>query len=216
VRNGRAVLAVARRDLRVELSSREVVGAVLPFALAAVLLVGLGAGPGRAVLTAAGPTTLWLVVLLAGVPIAAGVVESDRDDGCWDLLRGLVAPSTLLAGKAAAVWLLLALTWGAAALLVTVLLGVHISVAGLAAGLLGTLGFAVVTVLVGVLLTPTGRRAGLLPVLALPLAVPVLLGGVQAAALPLAAAWPWLGLLVVYDAVTIAAAWVLFPVLLEE
>lgn len=211
----RQALVLAGRDLAVEAAGRDAVVAVAPFALASVVLVGLGAGVAPQTLAAVGPTVLWLVVLLATVPVSAVLVSQEREDGCWDLLRGLLPPAALLAAKVAVAWLLLGAVWAVTAVLVTALYTVTLPAAAVAAGALGTLGVAAVTVLFAVAVSGASRRPGLLAVLVLPAALPVLLAGAQAAVAP-QTALAWLGLLAAYDAAAVAAAWAVFPVLLEE
>lgn len=208
-------LLLAGRDLAVEAAGRDTLVTVAPFALAAVLLVGLGAGVAPETLAAVGPTVVWLVVLLAAVPVSAVLASQEREDGCWDLLRGLLQPVALLAGKVVVAWLLLGAVWAVTAVLVAVLYTVTLPAAAVFAGVLGTLGIATVTVLFAVVVSDVSRRPGLLAVLLLPAALPVLLAGAQAALAPETAA-AWLALLTAYDAVGLAVAWAVFPVLLEE
>lgn len=206
---------VAARDLSVEAAGRDMTVSVAPFALAAVLLVGLGAGGGPATLVAVAPTVTWLVTLLAAVPIATVLVAQEHEDGCWDLLRGLLRPGSLLLGKLAAAWLLLATVWGFTAVLVSALYNAPPNGEALAGGVLGTFGVATVTVLFAVLTAGSARRPGVLSILMLPAALPVLLAGVQTAATPATAA-AWIIFLAAYDAVMYAITWAVFPVLLEE
>lgn len=210
--NSRHVVA---RDLSVEAAGRDMTVSVAPFALAAVLLVGLGAGGGPAALVAVAPTVIWLVTLLAAVPIATVLVAQEHEDGCWDLLRGLVRPGSLLIGKVAVAWLLLAAVWGLTAVLVSALYNAPSSAESFAGGALGTFGVASVTVLFAVLTAGGARRPGVLSILMLPAALPVLLAGVQTAATPETAA-AWISFLAAYDVVMFAIAWAVFPVLLEE
>lgn len=211
----RQALVLAGRDLTVEAAGRDTAVTVAPFAVAAVLLVGLGAGTAPETLAAVGPTVVWLVVLLAAVPVSGVLASQERQDGCWDLLRGLLQPTALLAGKVAVAWLLLSAVWAVTAVLVAVLYTVTLPAAAVVAGVLGTLGVATVTVLFAVVVSAQTRRPGLLGVLVLPAALPVLLAGAQAAAAPETAV-AWLALLGAYDAVALAVAWAVFPVLLEE
>jgi heme exporter protein B len=211
----RQALLLAGRDLAVEAAGRDTVVTVAPFALAAVILVGLGAGVAPETLGAVGPTVVWLVVLLAAVPVSAALASQEREDGCWDLLRGLLPPVALLGGKVAVAWLLLGAVWAVTAGLVAALYTITLPAAAVVAGVLGTLGVATVTVLFAVVVSGASRRPGLLAVLVLPAALPVLLAGAQAGVAPRTAA-AWLGLLVAYDAVALAMAWAAFPVLLEE
>src|SRR5699024_3763644 len=170
-----------------------------------------------ATLTAVGPGTIWLVVLLSAAPQARDVAASERDEGTWDLLRALVRPTDLLLGKCVALWLRLMLTWAGTALLVTALFDLRLPGHAWPAGALGTLGLAVITVALGVMVA--GARAGgggaLLTTLILPLALPILLAGTMLTGtdVPLR---PWFLTLVGTDALLLVAVWATFPTLLEE
>ena len=211
----RAAVLVARRDVAVEAAGRDGVSVAAPFVVAALLLAGIGFGPAPDVLRAVAPAVAWLVTLLAAAPLARGVAAAERDEACWDLLRGLVSPTALLTGKAAALWLWLVLTWAAASVLGVALFDVGLSAGALAGGVLGTLGLALVTAAFAVAVAAGPRRGGLLAGLILPAGLPVLLGGAQLAT-PGVPPAPWLALLAAYDAVIAVAAWALFPILMEE
>lgn len=205
---------LALRELAVEAGGRETATVVAPFVVASLVLAGLGFGPRPDVLRAVAPGMSWLVAVFASVPLARGVAAAEREEGCWELLRGLVHASALLWGKLAALWLWLAATWCVATLLTVALFNSPTTVGAVVAGGLGTLGLAAVTVTFGAVIGAE-RRSGMLAVLLLPAGLPALLAGTQAAT-PGVDAGPWLALLAAYDLITLAVAWAVFPVLLEE
>lgn len=209
------VVTLLHRELRLEAAGREVSSTVLPFVLAAVVLAGLGMGPARDTLVAVAPGVVWLVVLFAAPVLARGVAAAERDEGSWDLLRGLTSPSTLLAAKVTGLWLHFLLTWAVAAALVALMFPAPMTGGAVLAGLLGTLGLAALTATFGILLVHSRRRAGLLAVLLLPLALPVLLAGVSMGRAEGQHA-PWLILLIGYDLLVVVTAWAVHPALLEE
>lgn len=211
----RAALTVVRRELDVEAAGREATSTVLPFVLAAVVLAGLSMGPVPDVLRTVGPGVVWLVVLFAAPTLARGVAAGERDEGTWDMLRGLLPATALLGGKVGGLWVHYLVTWAVAATLVAVMFPLPVPWSAVAAGPLGTLGLAALTVAFGTLLAGVRRRAGLLAVLLLPLALPVLLAGV-ATATPGQSHLPWLALLAGYDALVLVAVWAVHPALLEE
>lgn len=211
----RQVGMVAAREITLELASRETMITVLPFVGTLVLFGGLVLGPEPAALRDAAPGFIWVVVLVAALPLTRGVAAADRGSGSWYLLRALISPAALFGGKLLALWLALVSCWALAALLAVALLGAQWPLAAVAGGVLGALGIAATIVVLGVLLPDGGRRPGLLAVLLLPGAVPVLLAGAQTGAADIAHG-PWLALLAAYDVVTLAVAWAIFPTLLEE
>jgi heme exporter protein B len=87
--------------------------------------------------------------------------------------------------------------------------------------LLGTLGYAGVGTLLACMTAQTRARDLLLPILLFPVSVPLILASVKATAGLLAAAdWgditPWLNLLLVYDTIFLAVAFMTFEYLVEE
>lgn len=211
----RDAVAIAVRDLRVEVTGRELSAAVVPFMAAAALLAGIAFGSDPSVLAAVAPGLVWLLVLFAAVALARGVAAAERNDRCWDLLRGLAAPGALLTGKVVALWIELMVAWLLVTSLVTVLFAVAPTVAALAAGAVGTLGLAAVTTVFGVTVGGAGGSDALLSAVILPAGLPLLVAGAQAAS-PTGEPLPWLALLVAVAAISITLAWAVFPTLLEE
>lgn len=210
----RAVAVLIRRDLRIALGGVDALASVLPFVAAGVVLGGLVFGPDPADLRGSAPGLVWLLVLTSAVPLARLVAAAEREDDCWDLLRGVVPAGAVFLAKATVLWIALAATWVTGTLLALLLLEGPVTIAGCAAAVLGLVGVAAGTTVFGALLAASTRGAGLLAALVLPAGLPALLAGTQATVA--ASALPWLVLLVAYDLVAVAAAWAVFPSLVEE
>ncbi len=211
----RAATLVVRRELTLESVGRDASATVVPFIIAGVLMAGLAMGPVPRVLETVAPAVTWLVVLFATPTLARSVAAAERDEGTWDMLRGLVGPGALVAGKIGGLWVHLLVAWGLTATLVALMFPAPLPAAAVLAGPLGTLGLAALTTAFGALLVGERRRAGLLAVLLLPLSLPVLLAG-SALATPGGGQTAWLALLVGYDALILVAVWAVCPTLLEE
>lgn len=208
-------LHVLRRELRLEWNGREATVSTLPYVAAVLILVGLGLDSQPKILEPLVPTLVWVVVLGSATPLTRLVAAAEVDDGSWELLRALVRPTALVAGKTVFIWITLAAVWGTATLLATVVLadpGWHPAV--VLAGLLGCLGLALNAAAIGILTGDAARRGGLVATLLAPAGVPVLLAGTRIA--EGVAVGPWLTLLVVYDAVVAVTVWALTPHLLES
>jgi heme exporter protein B len=87
-----------------------------------------------------------------------------------------------------------------------------------AAFLLGTVGLAAVGALFGALDVSARAREAVFPLLVLPMATPILVAGVKATSLAVAGrgASSWLGLLVAFDLVVLAAGTLVYGYLLED
>jgi heme exporter protein B len=158
---------------------------------------------------------VWLAVLVSTVPLARTVAGAEVADDSWDLLRGLVAPGPLFAGKLAALWASLLLVWVLATGLVAVLFDAAVPPQAFYGGVVGSLALAALTEGFGVLVARGARRRGLLATLLFPTGLPALLAGTQLAT-PGVGVLPWVVLVTVYGAVVLTVAWAMFPVLLEE
>lgn len=178
----RQVLLIAAADLRAERRTGEVVWVAIPFGLVALLVIPMAIGIDTALLARLGPGLFWVVVLLFGV----GITQRQTASGASahdDVLRLLgVDPAARFAGSAAASALLL-LGFAATAGFATVVLydpplpspWLVAAVVVLAVG-----GLAMVGTITGAVSRGIGSRSTLAPLLAVPLAIPILLGATQA------------------------------------
>lgn len=217
-------LAIAAKDLRIELRGRHSAGVVLPFACTQLIAFGLAFGPGRALLQQTAPALLWLAVFFASVLAFRGAYEAEGEDGALEgLLLAPLDKAAVFFGKAAAVVVQLLLLEVVVVLLTGALFGV--GAAGAlpelgAALVLGTVGLAAVGSLFGVLTEAARAREAVFPLLILPVTTPVLVAGVRATALiqagHVADATSWLELLLAFDIVYLSVGAVLFGQLLED
>jgi heme exporter protein B len=215
---------MAVKDLRIEVRGRYGIGVVLPFAATLLIAFGLSLGPGRTLLRETAPGLLWLAMLFASVLAFRRSYESEGEDGALEgLVLSPVDRAAVFLGKAAAVAAQLLVLEVLVVLLVAGLFG--LSLAGrpvqLAGALvLGTIGLAAVGSLFGVLSESPRAREAVFPLLVLPLATPVLVAGVKATELATTgaggASGSWLGLLVAFDLVFLAAGTLVFGHLLED
>jgi heme exporter protein B len=216
--------AVAGKDLRIEMRGRYALGAVLPFAATLLVSFGLSLGPGRLFLQQTAPGLLWMAVTFAAVLASRRAYESEAEDGAFEgLLLAPVDKAAVYLGKVLAVsaqlLVLEALVLALTAALFDLSLGGDVGrlVAGF---VLGTLGLAGVGALFGALDVSARAREAVFPLLVLPLAAPVLVAGVKTTALAtgvqVADAGGWLGLLVAFDVVIVAAGTLVYGHLLED
>jgi heme exporter protein B len=91
----------------------------------------------------------------------------------------------------------------------------------LAVILLGSIGYVAVGTLLSSMAVHARTRDVLLPILLFPVVLPVLIPAVKASTgflegLEMAEIWPWLNLLIVYDVIFIAIAFMVFDYVVEE
>jgi heme exporter protein CcmB len=222
----RTVLLIVRKDLTIEVRSREIAYTVIFFAVSCVLvfafaLVREGRPPedGAAAI-------LWVSIMFAGNLALGRAFERERQS---ETLRALLlAPASRAAiylGKLVGIVGLLAVTELVlvpivAFLFQAPLLG-HPVWLGLVV-LTGTVGFAAVGTLFAAMLVRARSRDMLLPVLLYPITVPVIIAGVHATAALLQADVDfdlvrfWVLLLVCFDAVFVTLAlWTFEPLMTD-
>jgi heme exporter protein CcmB len=222
----RTVWLVFRKDVTIEVRSRETLATTLFFALSAVLVFAFALVKEGRVVADAAAGILWIAIAFAGTLALGRTFERER---YTDTLRALMLapadrPAIYLGKLAGVVSLILiaeivlvplvALLFDAALLQRPLLL-----VALLAAG---TLGFASVGTLFAAMLARARSRDVLLPVLLYPITIPVIIAGVRGTA-ALAAPVPdesmavfWLMLLVCFDVVFLTLAlWTFEPLMTD-
>ena len=178
------MIALLLRDLRLALRAGGGFGLALAFFLIVVTLVPFSIGPQPQLLAQVAPGVLWLGALLACLLSLDRLLALDFEDGTLDLLATAPLPlEAALSVKALAHWL----TTGLPLVLAAPLLGVLLNLP--ATGflwitlslLLGTPALSVIGTF-GAALTVGIKRGGLLlSLLVLPLYVPTLIFGAEAA-----------------------------------
>ncbi|MGH9102328.1 MAG: heme exporter protein CcmB [Acidimicrobiales bacterium] len=218
----RDALAVAGKDLRVELRSRVATSQVLPFALVILVLLAFAIDPDSGLLSRAAPGLYWVAVTFAAVLAVQRSFSLESVDGAADGMRmsGL-DPAGIFLGKAAAVGVQLCLLEAVLAVGSAILYNAPLRGPALllGAGVAATVGLAAAGVLYGVLASSLRVRETLLPLLLLPVLAPVLLAATKAwgAAMSGGAGLGgrWLQLLAVFAVVYLAAGVLAFGPLLE-
>jgi heme exporter protein B len=220
----RAAWIIARKDIRVETRSRELIYTTVFFAIACVLVFAFAFVREGQPIEHAAAGILWVAIVFAGTLALARTFERERQS---QTLRALLAtpierPAIYL-GKLLALLLLLGVVEAVLVPVVGLLFWAPIGRAPwLLAGLVvaGTVGFAAVGTLFAAMLVRAQSRDVLLPVVLYPIVVPVLIGGVQGTAAIFAdepnldLAQVWLMMLVFFDAVFVTLAlWTFAPVM---
>ena len=222
----KSVWLVTRKDMLVELRSREIVYTTLFFAVSCVLVFAFSfVRDGRPVEDAAAGI-LWIAIAFSGTLALGRTFDRERQS---DTLRALMmAPvdrPALYVGKLVGVLILLAVVEAVVTPLVAFMfqapLFAHpfLMVSLLAAG---TIGFAAVGTLFAAMLVRARSRDVLLPIILYPITIPVIIAGVRGTAALLQAevdlpmARTWLAMLVFFDVVFLTLAlWTFEPTMTE-
>jgi heme exporter protein B len=173
-------IEIARKDLRTEIRSGEVLLITIPFGAVALILIPLAVGIDAPLLRSIGPGMYWTVILLFGVLVAlrqSGVEEPAQRD----LLALLgIDPAARFVGRAGATTLLLLafeLVLGPVALALYdprlkgwLWIALLIPLVAIGLGLLGTLAATIASSI---------ASSALVPLMVAPLSVPILLAASQ-------------------------------------
>jgi heme exporter protein CcmB len=217
---------VTRKDLLIEVRSREIFYTTIFFARSCVLVFAFGfVREGRAVEDAAAGI-LWIAIAFSGTLALGRAFERERQsETLRALLMAPVDRPALYVGKLVGVLMLLMAVEVIVVPLVALMFQAPLfAYPFLMIGLLlsGTIGFAAVGTLFAAMLVRARSRDVLLPVLLYPITVPVIIAGVRGTAALIAAepnvamAQAWLSMLVFFDVVFITLAlWTFEPLMTE-
>jgi heme exporter protein B len=219
----RQVLAIVAKDIAAELHTREMVSAMLVFAVLALLVFSFALDLGGAMARAAAPGVLWATVAFAGTLGLSRSLAREQQTGCMDGL--LLAPmdrSAIFLGKALGNLAFIGIVEAVLLPLFSALFDTPLLRPGvLVVTALGTVGYAAVGTLLAAIAINTRAREVMLPVLLLPLAIPVLIAAVQATSWlveggTFAEVGGWVRLLVAYDLIIFAVSVLTFGYVVEE
>ena len=222
----RVAWLVLRKDLTIEVRSREVLYTTAFFAVSCVLVFAFALVKEGQPLEDAAAGILWIAIAFAGTLALGRTFERERQT---ETLRALmlapVSRPAIYVGKLLGVVTLLAVVEVVLVPLVALLFNLRLSSAPLLMlGLLaaGTVGFAAVGTLFAAMLVKARSRDVLLPVLLYPITIPVIIAGVRGTvalvdpAADVALAQMWLSILLFFDVVFVTLSlWTFEPLMTE-
>jgi heme exporter protein B len=219
----RAVGAVVWKDLAAERRSRELLSAMLVFALLVILVFNFALELDVATRQTVTSGVLWVTFAFAGTLGLNRSMAVERDRGCLDgLLLAPVDRSALYFGKALGNLAFMLIIEAIVLPTYSVLYDVNLfRPALIVVVLLGSIGYTAVGTLLASMAVQARTRDVLLPILLFPVVLPVLVSAVKATngvllGVEPADVWPWLNLLIAYDVIFTAAAFVLFDFVVQE
>lgn len=219
----RATAAIVWKDLAAELRSRELLSAMLVFALLVILIFNFAMeldAKARATITSG---VLWVTFVFAGTLGLNRSMAMEKDRGCLDgLLLAPVDRSAIYFGKAIGNLVFMFIVEAIILPVYSVLYNINLFRPGLLLViLLGSIGYVAIGTLLASMAVQTRTRDVLLPILLFPLVIPVLVAAVKASngflqGLEISEIMPWLNLLIVYDVIFTAIAFMVFDYVVEE
>jgi heme exporter protein B len=221
---GLTVFAVVWKDLMAEMRSRELISAMLVFALLVIFIFNFALELTPSVRSEVTAGVLWVTFAFAGTLGLNRSMALEKDRGCLDgLLLAPVERSAIYFGKAIGNLTFMLIMAAIVLPLYAVFYGVNVFHPGLLLViLLGSIGYTTAGTLLATMAVQTRTRDVLLPILVFPIVLPVLIASVKASsnflekAPNLSVILPWLNFLIAYDIIFIALAFMVFDYLVEE
>jgi len=219
----KAIAAIAWKDLAAELRSRELLSAMLVFSLLVILIFNFALELDIATRRTVTSGVLWTTFAFAGTLGLNRSMAVEKDRGCLDgLLLAPVDRSAIYFGKVISNLAFMLIVEAIVLPIYSVLYNVNLFQPGLLLViLLGSVGYVAVGTLLSSMAVQTRTRDVLLPILLFPVVVPILIAAVKASGGYLTGAnmdeiLPWLNLLIAYDVIFTAIAFMVFDYVVEE
>jgi heme exporter protein B len=219
----RALGAVVWKDLAAELRSRELLTSMLVFALLVILIFNFALeldAKARATVTSG---VLWVTFAFAGTLGLNRSMAIEKDRGCMDgLLLAPVDRSAIYFGKTVGNLIFMFIVEIIVLPVYSILYNTNLFIPGLiGVVILGSIGYVAVGTLLSTMAVQTRTRDVLLPILLFPVIIPLMIAAVKASTgflqgIEMAEITPWLNLLIVYDIIFTAVAFMVFDYVVEE
>jgi heme exporter protein B len=219
----RAMGAVIWKDLAAEWRSRELISSMLVFALLVIFIFNFALELDARVRTAVTAGVLWVTFAFAGTLGLNRSMAVEKDRGCLDgLLLAPVDRTAIYFGKMLANLIFMLMVAVIVLPVYSILYNINLIHPGLLLVIfLGAEGYVAVGTLLATMAVQARTRDILLPILLFPIAIPLLIAAVRAssgflAGVPFSDIQPSLNLLIVFDVVFTAVAFMVFEFVVEE
>jgi heme exporter protein B len=220
----RKVLAIVGKDIATELRTKEMVSAMFVFALLIIFIFNFAFDLRAENVQALAPGVLWVAIAFAGMLGLSRSFVLESDTGVLNgLLLAPVDRSAIYFGKMIGNVLFISVVAVVVLPFFVIMFNQPLNTLPMLIGVvfLGILGFASVGTLFSAMAVHTRAREVLLPIMLFPVIIPAMLAAVRLTAavldgIPFEEVSQWLALLVAFDAIFIAASFMLFEFVVEE
>lgn len=218
-----ATFAVVWKDLAAELRSRELFSAMMVFSLLVIVIFNFALELDIKTRQSVTSGVLWVTFAFAGTLGLNRSMAIEKDRGCLDgLLLAPVDRTAIYFGKVISNLAFMLIVEAIVLPIYSFLYNVNLLEPGLwLIILLGSIGYTVVGTLLASMAIQARTRDVLLPILLFPVAIPVLIAAVKASGGFLtgdafSSILPWINILLVYDVIFTAIAFMVFDYVVEE
>ncbi len=215
--------AVVWKDLVAELRGKEMLSAMMVFALLVIFIFNFALELDPKTRNSLTAGIIWVTLTFAGTLGLNRSMAVEKDRGCLDgLLLAPVDRTAIYFGKSIANWVFMLITAAILLPVYSILYNTNLFSWGLIlVVLLGSEGYVAVGTLLSSMSIQARTRDILLPILLFPVIIPVLIAAVKAtggflAGEPFSALTNWITLLIGYDVIFTAVAFMVFDSVVEE
>lgn len=221
----RLAVAIAAKDVRLELRSRTALLSAIVFSALVLVVFNFARDPTALAAVDLAPSVLWVTFAFGAVIALNRAFYVERENAALDgILLAPVPRSALYVGKLLANLAFVTVVEAVALPLFVLFFNVglgHALPGILAVTVLATVGFVAVGTIFSAMVVRTRFAELMLPVLLLPFMVPPLVGAVQVTAKllagrPLSEMLGWLRLLTLFDIVFVTLCILVFPAVVDE
>jgi len=219
----KSVWAIVWKDLAAELSSRELMTAMLVFAVLVILIFNFALDLNPSIQREVSPGILWVTFVFAGTLGLNRSMAVEKDRGCLDgLLLAPVDRNAIYFGKMIGNLIFMLIVEAIVIPLYSILYNMNLFNPGLLLTIfLGSVGYTVVGTLLSSMAVHTRTRDVLLPILLFPVVLPVLITAVQASGAFLTGQeFKYISnsiyTLITYDVIFLAISYMVFDFVVEE
>jgi len=219
----KAISAIAWKDLAAELRSRELLTAMLVFSTLVIMIFYFALNLDTKTRNTVTAGVLWVTFAFAGTIGLNRSMAIEKDRGCLDgLLLAPVDRTAIYFGKVISNLAFMLIVEVITLPVYSIFYNVNLFNLGfIGVILLGSIGYTAVGTLLSTMTVQARTRDMLLPILLFPVLIPVLVAAVKASSgflqgADMADILPWLNILIFYDAIFIALAFMVFDFVVEE
>lgn len=219
----RQMLAIVRKDLAMELRTKENLSAMIVFALIVLVIFNFAFELQVVDLRIVGPGVLWVAFTFSGILGLGRSFAAEKDKGSLEgMLLSPVDRGAIFLGKTISNFIFITTMQAVTLPLFAILNNIALPWFPLIPYIvLGTIGFAAVGTVLSAITASTKMREVMLPILLFPVSIPLLMAAVKLTSGALQSldfaqlAW-WLNILVLYDVVFVVVALWVFEYVVEE
>ena len=217
------IFAVAWKDILLELRTKNVITAVLTFALVSMVIFNFAFEPTPKIIAIVAPGILWVAITFAGIlGLNRSFSMEEENESLEGLLLCPVTRDVIYFGKLLGIFLFMLVAEAVLLPVFAILYNLDVFDIGmLVIMILTTLGFAGIGTLFSAIAVNTRSREMMLPMLLLPIASPIIIAAVESTRIVLdGGTWNevgrWWELILAFDVIFLVISSFLFGTVLEE